>query len=351
MLVISDQFSKWAEFLPVPDQTARVCAKLIFDEIICRWGCPLSIHSDQGSSYESEVFKELCQLLEVRKTSSVRRPQGNGQVERLNRSLLGMIRAYLCGEQTDWDLHLPCLAFAYRSSPHESSGMTANLLMTGREARLPAELAFTSGTSINHGEKVTSYGEYVETLKNKMQRAHEIARKHLHVASKRNKELYDTKVSINKYSEGVLVWLLNEARHLGSCPKLEMVYEGPYLIKQKISQSNFVIQLDGQGRQKLVHHNKLKPYKGENPPKWIHRARKNTRCEKKKKKRIHVYNMYYVCNVAVFISFIMPLHAATWERYPEKNNPFIIFFSVIYSVNSGEANHIIRVSIWYIHFL
>ena len=113
VLVISDQFSKWAEFLPVPDQTARVCAKLIFDEIICRWSCPLSIHSDQGSSYESEVFKELCQLLEVRKTrSSVRRPQGNGQVERLNRSLLGMIRAYLCGEQTDWDLHLPCLAFA-----------------------------------------------------------------------------------------------------------------------------------------------------------------------------------------------------------------------------------------------
>ena len=108
ILVVSDQFSKWAEFLPIPDQTARVCAKSIFDEVICKWGCPLSIHSDQGGAYESDLFKELCQLLEVRKTrSSVRCPQGNVQVERLNRSLLVMIRAYLCGEQTDWDLHLP----------------------------------------------------------------------------------------------------------------------------------------------------------------------------------------------------------------------------------------------------
>ena len=78
-----------------------------------------------------------------------------------------MIRAYLCGEQTDWDLHLPCLAFAYRASLHEASGMTANLPMTGREARLPAELAFRSQTS--QGESLTSYGEYVEKLKDKMQ--------------------------------------------------------------------------------------------------------------------------------------------------------------------------------------
>ena len=276
ILVVSDQFSKWAEFLPVPDQTARVCAKSIFDEVICKWGCPLSIHSDQGGAYESDLFKELCQLLEVRKTrSSVRRPQGNGQVERLNRSLLGMIRAYLCGEQTDWDIHLPCLAFAYRSSPHEASGMTANLLMTGREARLPAELAFHSQT--RQGESVTSYGEYVEKLKDKIQHAHEIARKHLQVASRRNKGLYDVKVAVNKYDKGDIVWMLNEARHLGTCPKLEMVYEGPYLIKQKVSEMNYVIQLDEGGKQKLVHHNKLKPYRGENPPRWILRVRRKAR--------------------------------------------------------------------------
>ena len=43
-------------------------------------------------------------------------------------------------------------------------------------------------------------------------------------------------VAVNKYDKKDIVWMLNETRHLGICPKLEMVYEGPYLIKQKVSE-------------------------------------------------------------------------------------------------------------------
>lgn len=264
----------------MPDQTAITSAKVFFDEVICRWGCSLSIHRDQGSCYESDIFTELCKMLEVRKTrSSIQRPQGNGQVERINRSLIGMIRAYLCGEQTDWDLHLPCLAAAYRSTPNDSTGMTPNLLMHGREVRLPSELVFGSNTNHAQDRQVTSYGEYVEVLKRKMQHAHDIARKHMQIAAKRNKDLYDVKVALNKYNMGDVVWLLNETRHKGVCPKLEMVYEGPYIIKHKVSEMNFVVQFDKKGKQKLVHHNKLKPYKGENPPKWVLQAKKKMKSD------------------------------------------------------------------------
>ncbi len=51
-----------------------------------------------------------------------------------------------------------CLAAAYRASQHESTGMTPNLLMLGREARLPAELVF--GSSTQDRQQVSSYGEY-----------------------------------------------------------------------------------------------------------------------------------------------------------------------------------------------
>ena len=78
----------------------------------------MSIHSDLGKNYESNIFSELCRLMEVRKTrTSVRNPKANGQAEVFNRTLVRMIKAYLKGEQTDWDFNLGCLAAAFRATP------------------------------------------------------------------------------------------------------------------------------------------------------------------------------------------------------------------------------------------
>ena len=114
ILTVIDYFSKWVEIFAIPDQTASMCASKILNEVICRYGCPLAIHSDQGRNYESDLFKELCELLDIRKTTtSPKNPKGNGQSEKFNRSLLAMIKSYLRGKQTDWDLYLGCLAGAY----------------------------------------------------------------------------------------------------------------------------------------------------------------------------------------------------------------------------------------------
>ena len=196
----TDHFSKHVEIIPVPDMTAEVCASRLqysFNEYIARLGCPLSIHSDQGRThsdqgrtYESKIFKELCRMLEIRKTrTSVRNPKGNGQSERFNRT-----HFYLCDEQDECDLHLGCLAGNYRATPHEATKMTPNLL--GREVRLPAELLFGS-TCSNQGEEITSYGEYVDILRSRMQ--HEVARKYLASSAKGSKNLYDVKIAVNKY--------------------------------------------------------------------------------------------------------------------------------------------------------
>ena len=158
VLIVGDYFTKWVEIFPVPDQTAKTCAMKIVHDVIGRFGSPLQLHSDQGRNYESEIFKQICDLLEIRKTrTSARNPKCNGMIERRNRTLLRMIRAYLRGEQQDWDLYLGCLAAAYRSTPNESTGFIPNMLMLGREVRQHAEVIF--------GSEVTSYGDYVEDLK------------------------------------------------------------------------------------------------------------------------------------------------------------------------------------------
>ena len=195
----------------------------------------------------------------MRKTrTSVRNPRGNGQIERFNRTLLRMIKAYLCGEQEEWDLHLGCLAGAYRATPNQSTGMKPHLLTMGREVKLPAELVF--GSTNTSDEKITSYGDYVDSLRTRIQHAHEIARKHMPTAAKRSKDIYDAKVAFHRYSVGDVVWCLMEFRKVVISPKLERTFESPFLICKKLSEIDFVLQLDKSGTERPVHHNKLKPY-------------------------------------------------------------------------------------------
>ena len=81
----------------------------------------------------------------------------------------------------------------------------------GHEVRLPAELA--SGTAkTRDGFPITSYGEFVDRLRQRMQHAHDIARRHLSSAAKRSKDLYDTKIALKKYNEGA---------QFGSCTRHE----------------------------------------------------------------------------------------------------------------------------------
>ena len=81
--MLVDQFTKWLEAYPLPDQTAVTVARAVVDNFISRFGCPMVIHTDQGRNFESDLFKAVCTLLEISKTRTTpTHPCSNGQVER-----------------------------------------------------------------------------------------------------------------------------------------------------------------------------------------------------------------------------------------------------------------------------
>ena len=179
IMVTTDNFSKWVEVHPLPNQEAETCARVLINEVICRWGCPLDLHSDQGQNFQSEIFKELCRLLEIRKTRTTAfNPKCNGVTERFNRTLIAMIKPYLEGSQENWDLWLGCLAGAYRATPHDSTHMTPNMMMIGREVTLPHEVT-VGGSTPDRFEQVQNHGAYVMNVRNQLNLAHDVARKHL----------------------------------------------------------------------------------------------------------------------------------------------------------------------------
>ena len=64
-------------------------------------------------------------------------PQGDGLVERMNRSLLDMLSKSANSNGSDWDERLPFVLFAYRASIQESTRESPFFLLYGRDPQLP----------------------------------------------------------------------------------------------------------------------------------------------------------------------------------------------------------------------
>ena len=89
ILVVNDYFTKWRESLPLPAPTVALC---LASDVLCRFGMPSRIHTDQGQNFESVLFQELCSLFGIKKTRTTPyHAQSDGQAERFNRTLLSML--------------------------------------------------------------------------------------------------------------------------------------------------------------------------------------------------------------------------------------------------------------------
>lgn len=257
ILTVTDHFTNWAEAFGVPDQTALAVTRKLFNEVLSRLGCPTSIHSDQGTNFESQLFHEMCQLLQIKKThTSPRHPQDNGKTERFNRTLISMVKCFIKDEETRWDRHISFVTAAYRSSVHEATGMTPNFLMLGREPRMPLDMIFEESKT----NQVCSQEDYVLELKRKLEKAHDIARSKLKKTFQRQQENYDKHVRPFIYKAGDKVLYLQERIGDG---KFTSTYNGPYEVTKKLSDLSYQIRMkneEGKRQYKIVHHNKLKPY-------------------------------------------------------------------------------------------
>jgi len=267
VLMVIDQFTKWVEAFALPDQTTETIARALVNEVFARFGSPRELHSDQGRNFQSDLFNSICELFQVTKTRTTPyRPCSNGQVERMNRTLLQMIRCFLKDDQTDWDLHLPQLAGAMRASVNRSTGFTPNMMMLGREAALPSDLQIPDPSPT-----LTNPPEYVSQLQDTLHRVHQAARQNLRGAQLYQKTSYDKKTRSQHYEVGDLVYVLDSSTKKGVAKKLLPVWKGPFLVTG--SPSAHLFHVKGPRRSRVLHHDRLKPFHEEVLPIWIRRAR------------------------------------------------------------------------------
>jgi len=137
VVVFTDYLTKWVEAFAINDMKAETIAKIFINEIITRHSTPSKLLSDQGKNFLSNLVKSVCEYFKINKVQTTPyHPQCDGLVERFNKTLCKMLSAYANSNQTNWDLYLPLVLFAYRTAEQSSSGFSPFSLLYGREPRL-----------------------------------------------------------------------------------------------------------------------------------------------------------------------------------------------------------------------
>ena len=260
ILTITDHYTRWVEAFPLREATAPAIAQRV-QEFCSRFGMPLELHSDQGKNVDGNVMHEVCKVLGVRKTHTTPyRPQGNAITERENAVIKAMLSSYTNSRQDDWDVYLPAVMMAYRSSVHRTIGETPNAMMLGREVRLPLDAMVGNPPEAEYQELPAS--EYAADLVKAIEQAHQAVSEQVDQAYRYQKKEYDRHVKASEYNEGQAVWLREYPHTPGRSKSLKRPYTGPWIITTRYSRATYRIQRSKGSKSKVIHADRLKPYYG-----------------------------------------------------------------------------------------
>ena len=153
---------------------------------------------------------------------------------------------------------------AYRATPHETTGLTPNDLMLGRQVSMPVDIMI----GLPPGPEPEDEVVYVSNLRDRLQEAYAHARENLGVGAERQKRYYDLGTMDEQYLVGDLVWLLNESRRKGRCPKLQKKWIGPMIVEAKVNNVTYKLRVSPTNT-RVVHFDKMKPYLAREVPRWV----------------------------------------------------------------------------------
>ena len=276
ILVITDMFTKYTEAYAMPNQTAETVADNLVNGWIKKKGPPLELHTDQGANFQSKLISQVCDLLKIKKTrTSAYHPQGDGQVERFNRTMIDMIRKMVEDNSKDtWDEYLDDVVAAYNGMKHASTGYSPNYLWFGRELR------FALGSVVEQPTDKENLCDYVVKLKQNLHKAYQIARVRLKMRALQNKAYVDRSTNLKKYYPGDKVQLEDHTIHEAGTKKLQPFYTEPWFVIDKLSEVTYRLQQADDQPPKITHHDRMKELASRESyqvPDWVVRRSKELR--------------------------------------------------------------------------
>ena len=261
--VISDSFTRWTEFVCLPNKESLTVAKAFHDRWLCRFSTPTILVSDCGKEFTADVIQHLLHMIGLEhRTTSPGNPKADGAAEICNKQAARFLRSFCESAGHQWSEWVPALQFNFNTSQNKAIKMSPFRALYGFQPRLGYFDDDALG-ELFYGEK-EGYDLHQRI---------EIARKHALENSLSFRDSYtfnfNKSLILPDYKKNSLVLLHDPARSLRehrtlSKPnaKLTPPWVGPFtVLTVKPDVRNLVIKRLSNGKVERVHFDRVKPYR------------------------------------------------------------------------------------------
>ena len=199
VMLMQDHFSKYV----VKDQMAWTAGEMLRNGYFGLFGAPAYLVSDQGKAFTGHLITNLCELYGVQKLrTSPYHAQTNGQVERMNQTIIQMIGKLEQDKKARWSEHLPEMLAAYNGTRSAVTGYSPYFLLFGRKARMPVDCLFPTLRDSPHQARMEVS---VGAMQKRLKEAFAVARHLTSQEAARQRRYYDRRAGAVALQPGDIV--------------------------------------------------------------------------------------------------------------------------------------------------
>ena len=178
--------TKYLVATPLTNMSATTVADALARDLMCQFGAPRAILSDNAKNFIAEVIQELFHILKIRHNlETTNHPETNGQIKRSHACIKDFLRCY-SEKLADWDRLVPFAIFTYNTSVHSATNYTPFELVYGRIVRFPIKIPAP--------HKLPTYNVYIQDLVTRLNDMHIDAGKNIIRTKIKRKKQYDRRL-------------------------------------------------------------------------------------------------------------------------------------------------------------
>ncbi|XP_025640864.1 uncharacterized protein [Arachis hypogaea] len=242
LLVSIDYFSKWIEAQPLAHITSEKVRSFLWKNIICRFGIPREIISDNGRQFTDHKLAAFLTNFNIKHHfSSVEHPQTNGQVESANRIILQGLKKKLGEAKGEWADLIPEILWSYNTSIQSATGETPFKLVYGAEALIPVEVSIPTLRTELYNQPNNQQARSVEL--DLVEEDRDISAIKQRARKQYLEQRHHKRVVHRSFNNGDLVLRRTEdARKPPAHGKLAANWEGPFRVLQNLGKGAYKLE-------------------------------------------------------------------------------------------------------------